>query len=278
MGGSLKPVQVSAAARFISWGATSTSEGPALTMTVAQEGKKAGVVTITVPNQKSKTKSRTLNPPAPVRKLADTLKVGDPVKVSYDQLGSRRTYKSAAASGVSSSGGDEAGITFEFLSMRKVRHDGQYHDAVTVGKGKVVWTFLLPNVPADADAKATQTNPDPDLIAKVRKYRRGDEVTISHTPYKYAFLIEDIETVRRTGEGVVTANREVRSSTPCRMIQVLADGKSLTMFLPLKAAEGEAYPASDLLAAAEGVKSKQKVAFTYRREGGRYLLDEITVQ
>ena len=76
----------------------------------------------------------------------------------------------------------------------------------------------------------------------------------------------------------MTANREVRSSTPCRMIQVLADGKSLTMFLPLKAAEGEAYPASDLLAAAEGVKSKQKVAFTYRREGGRYLLDEITVQ
>ena len=76
----------------------------------------------------------------------------------------------------------------------------------------------------------------------------------------------------------MTANREVRSSKPSRMIQILAEGKSLTMFLPLKAAEGEDYPTTDLLAAAEGIQAKQKVAFTYRREGGRYLLDEITVQ
>jgi hypothetical protein len=279
MGGSskpAKPVRISATGRFISWGATSTSKGPTLTMAVAQEGKQAGVVTIAVPNQSSKSKA--LNPPAAVQKLADTLKVGDHVKISYDQLGSWRTYKSAAASGASSSGEDEEDITFDFLSMRKVRFDGQYHDAVVVGKGKVTWTFLLQNLPAEAGAKATATNPDPDLIAKIRKYRRGDEVTISHVPHKYAFLIADIDTVRRTGEGVVTANREVRSSKPCRMIQVLVDGKPLAVYLPLKAAEGEDYPASDLLAAAEGIQAKQKVAFTYRREGGRYLLDEITVQ
>ena len=247
-------------------------------MTVAQEGKKAGVVTITVPNQKSKNKSSTVNPPADVQRLADTLKVGDRLNVSYDQLGSSRTHKGAVASGASSSSEDEEDITFDFLSVRKVRHDGQYHEAIVVGKGKVTWTFLLPNVPADADAKATQTNPDPDLLAKVRKYRRGDEVTVSHTPYKYSFLLEDIETVRRTGEGVVTANREVRSGEPRRMVQVLLDGKPLTMFLPLTRADGGEYPSQDLLVAAEGIKPRQKVAFTYRREGGRYLLDEITVQ
>lgn len=270
-------------------------------MTVVPDGKNTRPVTITIPNTSAK--SRTISPPAQVASLADKLKVGDPVRVSYDQLGSMRTYKAIsplAPTGVAPGKGKGKGkgkgrteaataaepMTFTFSSTRKVRYNGTYYEAVTATKGSLSWTFLLPNTEVlssgggstgKSPAAAGKPSPDPELLAKVKRYRRGDEVSLSYKPSNYVFLLSDIEAVQLSDEGTVTTNREIRSGRLYRMVQVRA-ARTLVLCVPLEADDGGPAASQKLIAAAEALKPRQKVAFKYHKQGGRCLLDEITVQ
>ena len=279
-------------ARFLKWGVESKSSGPNLTLVVVPDGKGQQPVAITVPNQKSR--GRSVNPPASVERLASSLKVGDRLRVSYDKFYSRRTYSSASRVGSSSgtSGGQDKLTTFTFTSLRKVRHGGSYHTAVTAGKGNISWTFLLPNVPggepmgggSSTSARRTPGAPTPDakLLAEVKKYRRGDPVRLTYEPYKYVFSLKDIQPVQLSASGVVRINKPMtRSGKPYRLLHVLHLRRNLVMLLPLAdpKAEGQGDQGNaDLIAAVEAVKVKQKVSCKYHKQGGLYILDEITVQ
>lgn len=272
-------------------------------MTVVPDGKNP--VTIIIPNTSAK--SRTISPPAQVASLADKLKVGDPVRVSYNQLGSMRTFKSIsrlAPKGVTPGKGKAKGkgkgkgktkaataakpMTFTFSAMRKVRYNGAYYEAITTTKGILSWTFLLPNArvlssgggsTGKSPAAAGKPSPDPKLLAKVKKFRRGDEVSLSYKPSNYVFLLSDIKAAQLSDKGTVTTNREIRSGGRLyRMIQVRTAAKTLILRVSLEADEGSPAASQKLIAAAEATKPRQKVAFKYRKQGGRCLLDEITVQ
>lgn len=280
-------------ARFLKWGVESKSSRPCLTMVVVPDGRGQQPVAITVPNQKSR--SRSVNPPAAVERLAGSLKVGDRVRVSYDKFYSRRTYKSASRAGASSStsGGQGNLTTFTFTSLRKVRHGGSYHAAVTAGKGNISWTFLLPNVPGGEPmggasstsarrAAANDPTPDAKLLAEVKKYRRGDPVRLTYEPYKYVFAMKDIQPVQLSASGIVRLNKQMtRSDKPYRLLHVLQMRRNLVLLLPLadpKSPDQGAKGDADLIAAVEAIKPRQKVNCKYHKQGGLYILDEIAVQ
>ena len=257
-------------------------------MVVVPDGRNQQPVAITVPNQKSR--SRSVNPPGAVEQLAGSLKVGDRVRVSYDKFYSRRTYTAASRLGGSSSTDDGQGdvTTFTFTSLRKLRHGGSYHAAVTAGKGGMSWTFLLPNVPggepmSTTSARPTAGGPTPDakLLAEVKKYRSGDPVRLTYEPYKYVFALKDIQPVQLSASGMVRLNKQItRSGKPYRLLHVLQLRRNLVMFLPLadpKSPDQGAKPDADLIAAVEAIKPKQKVTCKYHKQGGLYILDEIAV-
>ena len=205
-------------ARFLKWGTKIDACGVQLTMIVLPD-KGKGPISVTIPN---KTRRRVLDPPADVARLATTLKVGDRVRLSYDKLLSRRTYKSAIATGAGQTG-DSKPIVFEFGYLKKVRQGGKHHLSVVATRGPVSWIFLVPNeddgpakAPAAAGAKtylsaakraALEPNPKAELAGKLKKYRRGDTVHLKYEPYKYVFLLEDIESARQSGEGTVLSKR-----------------------------------------------------------------------
>jgi hypothetical protein len=269
----------------------STSSGPKLTMTVVPEKQGARPVVITVSNKTKR--SRYVNPSDSAVRLAGQLKIGDKVNVSYDQLYSTRTFTGARV--VESADSASTPLAFSFRSLQRVRHGKEYYQAVVAGKGAVTWTFLLPNVEAEASPTETesagdkaspraskipgQPTPDPELLKKVRKYRSGDEVHLTYEPYKYVFALKDIETVQQEGEGVLTVNKETtRSGKKYWMLSILTRRRSVVAFVPPADAGGDGAGSAGLLATVKEIKLRQKVAFKYRREGGLNWLDEISAQ
>lgn len=251
-------------------------------MTVIPEGEGQKPVVVTVPNKAEK--SRLVDPPDAVVRLAAQLRIGDEVRIRYDKLGTTQTFRSAQP--VPSSGKP---IVFAFASLKEVRHGKADYQAVVAGSGRMSWTFLIPNVepPArttgsgsTAGKSAGAPSPDPALLKKVSKYRRGDEVYLTYEPHEYTFALQDIETVQHSAEGILQASTQTtRSRKTVRTLHILTDKQSILLFVPPAGAEteGDSTP-GHLLGAVKGLKPKQKVAFKYRTEGGLHWLDEISVR
>ncbi len=168
------------------WGATATTAGPCLTVTVLPEGKGKKPITMTIPNKEKK--SKTINPPDSVKTLASQLKVGDTINVNYETTSTKCTFRSAEATGRLNTQND---TPFTFIAVRRLRHAGKNYQAVCAAKGSVTWSFLIPN---------GDSGPDPDLMKKTKEIRRGSQVKLTYEPFQYTFQLKDIEVVPKAAE------------------------------------------------------------------------------
>ena len=155
-------------------------------MTVLPEGKGKKPITMTVPNTEKKSKA--INPPDTVKTLAGQLKVGNTVKVNYETTSTTCTFRSAEATGGLNAQND---TPFTFIAVRRLKHAGKNYQAVLAAKGSVTWSFLIPN---------GDSGPDPDLVKKTKKIRRGNQVKLTYEPFQYTFQLKDIEVVPKAAE------------------------------------------------------------------------------
>ncbi|KPK44885.1 MAG: hypothetical protein AMK72_11550 [Planctomycetes bacterium SM23_25] len=154
-------------------------------MSVLPEGKGKMPVTMTIPNTSKP--SRTIDPPAAVKTLAGQLKVGDPVKVTYETTARTCTFCSAEATG----NANRTDTPFTFIAVRRLRHAGKEYQAVFAARGSLTWAFLIPN---------GDTGPDPELVKKTKEFRRGSEVRLTYEPFEYTFVLKDIEAAPQPAE------------------------------------------------------------------------------
>jgi hypothetical protein len=288
---------------FVGWGSRGSGKRRTLTIQIVPKGKPSKV-SITVPNTSSK--SADISPVKCVANLADSLKIGDSVKVGYSSLGGRTWVTSlskikSSSTGTSSRNSSErsksrnssrskgsstgtanqdASNAFIFIRFKKRRTSSGIHAAITARRGSLVWTFYLPPETTSSKSKSTSESSDdsqPDKPATLSEqasvFKAGDKVVLGYKTLKYHFVLENIIAYQMFAYGslVKVSTRNIRGTEHDMAIVKTAEG-SLSLVVPLTTNNGGGKDMSTLLKA---INVGQPVEIKYRRQGGILWLDRI---
>lgn len=170
-------------------------------MTVVPDGPSKKPITLLVPNRMKE--SRTIEVSEAVTSLAGQLKVGDTVNLTYESSAGKATFSSATVT----PGVTEEDTSFTYAGTRKVTHRGKACQAVVASRGSLSWTFLLPDKDGSAadDSKKTAYEPDPELLKKLKEFRRGVAVRLTYKPSEFVFWLDSIEPVEPATTPAATA-------------------------------------------------------------------------
>ncbi len=248
------------------------------------------------PNQDDKKAMKGDINPKVVGALVPKLKIGDRIRLDFVYLGARRWLSKVTPLGKSVDNdydgpGDEKEFSFRVSSLRSLRIRNVPSKGLRVTKGKLSWTFVIPNVPnLGGKPGAPKSVPDPEILKKVSRFSAGDEVVIDYETSNFAFVIKDIRPavftevgrVVQVDERKVVSRRLGIESTMCP--QVVALGKKGTRALLVRptSTEDSDVPAEsgNLAETVKGLEKDQMIEFKYYRQGGyRWLIDaQITNQ
>ncbi len=237
-----------------------------------------------------------INPQASVQSLVPTLKIGDRIKIDFVYLGPRRWISTVTQLGNNNAntyGGADTAKEFSFKvsSMRALRIRNVPSKGLRVVKGRMSWTFVVPNVPNIGGRRGSPDKvPDPAILKKVEQFSGGDEVIIDYETSNFMFVIKDIRPVVLTevgrvievGERKVVSRRLGIENTMCPQAVVL--GKKGTRALLVRPAEakdsGAIASSGDLAGTVKGLEKDQTIEFKYYVQGGfRWLIDaQVTNQ
>jgi len=260
------------------------------------KGRTAASAFISPNGDDKKAMKGNINPQGVVQNLVPTLKIGDRVKIDFVYLGPRRWISNVTKLGnnnASAYGGTDAGKEFSFKvsSMKSLRIRNVPTKGLVVYKGRMSWTFVIPNVPNVGGKPGTpDTVPDPAILKKAEQFSGGDEVIIDYETSDFMFVIKDIRPVVLTetgrvinvGERKVVSRRLGIDSAMCPQAVVL--GKQGTRALLVRPAEAKESGASasseDLTGIIKGLEKDQTIEFKYYVQGGlRWLIDaQVTNQ
>lgn len=247
-------------------------------------------------NDDKKAMKGEINPQAVVQGLAPTLKIGDRIKLDFVYLGPRRWISNVTKLGndnVDAYEGADAGKEFSFKvsGMKSLRIRNVPAKGLGVYKGRMSWTFVVPNVPnVDGKPGTPEAVPDPAILKKVEQFSSGDEVIIDYETSDFMFAIKDIRPVVLTevGRVIEVGERKVISrklgidSAMCPQAVVL--GKQGTRALLVRPAEAEdsgvTASSGDLAETIKGLEKDQTIEFKYYVQGGlRWVIDaQVTNQ
>jgi hypothetical protein len=245
-------------------------------------------VSLNVPNSSSK--SRKATPAAFASRAANSLKLGDTVKIGYSSLGKKIWMTSLArAGGPAKSKSGSAGVdqtaaeAFIFVAARKVRTSAGMRVAVLARKGSNMWTFSLPLEPTDTEAKpepysrSTETSESapkkPDSLSEqLAAFAPGDIVALGYKTVKYKFVLQSIAPYKMsaTGRLVRVGKRRVRGLMHDAAFVKTTTNQSLALVVPVSGAV-------TLNSTLKAIKPNQPVEITYRKQKGVMWLEEITI-
>jgi len=217
-----------------------------------------------------------------VQNLVPTLKIGDRIKIDFVYLGPRRWISNVTKLGNNDvndyEGTDtEKELSFKVSGMKSLRIRNVPSKGLGVYKGRMSWTFVVPNVQSvDGKPGTPDTVPDPAILKKVEQFSGGDEVIIDYETSDFMFVIKDIRPVVLTevgkvvnvGERKVVSHRLGIASAMCPQAIVL--GKQGTRALLVRPAEAEdsgiAASSGDLAEVIKGLEKDQTIEFKYYRQ------------
>ena len=87
-------------------------------------------------------------------------------------------------------------MSFEWNSI-KLSKDKTKH-ALKVTKGNFSWMFVVPTM-TKIDIKTGKTTEvsDPAILAKIKRFKTGDEVFVDYNTVNYQFVITDISSAKK---------------------------------------------------------------------------------
>ena len=275
------------------WGTGSYGTQQTVAIQIVPKGKYRKI-SLNVPNTSST--SKTATPVASVARMANTLKLGDPVKINYSTLGRQTWMTSVTRSGGSSNskrgstGADQtASDAFVFVASRKVRTSAGMGVTVLARKGSNMWTFSLSPEPAD-----TKTKPEPysrstetsdseskqpgSLSEQVAAFSPGDIVALGYKTVNYRFVLESIRPYQMsdTGRLVRVGKRSVRGVIHDAAFVKTTSNQSLVLIVGTTTGTGSKTNAAALAETLKTLKIGQPVDISYRKQKGVLWLDEIT--
>jgi len=244
-------------------------------------------VSLNVPNRSSRTAKAT--PAAFAARAANSIKLGDTIRVGYSSLGKKIWMTSLSrAGGPSKSKRSSLSVdqtvpeAFVFVATRKVRTPTGMRVAVLGRKGSNMWTFSVPFKPVDTKAKpqpysrSMETSDSAPkkpatLAEQIAAFSPGDVVALGYKTVNYKFVLKSIAPYRMsaTGRLVRVGERSVRGIMHDAVFVRTTSNQSLSLVVPLT-------DAPTLAPTLKTLKASQPVNIMYRKQRGVMWLEKIT--
>ena len=243
-----------------------------LSIEIVPKGK-SSKISLSVPN--TSPNSKTAAPVASVARMADSLKLGDTVKVNYSSVDGQTRITSVSRSAGSSkskrgsSGGYQtASEAFVFVASREVQTSAGMGVAVLARKGLNMWAFSVPSEPKKPVSLADQ----------VAAFSPGDIVAMGYKTVNYQFVLESIGPYRMSDTGLLVrvGKQSVHSIKYDAVFVKTSSNQSLTLLVSATTSTNGKTDATVLAATLKTLRTDQPVDISYHKQGGVLWLDGIT--
>ena len=269
----LQKVQDVTAAYFTGWGMIVQNGISMRTMFVSIDQAQR-VQKIIIPNKDAGAAS--LSPDQSVKKLAETLKIGDAVKFNYTIYGNqifgdkislfKRLDKTAGAG------------SFVFIGSKLVRAGKQNIMTVTANAGVIPCDF---RVPEEVDEKG-RSRPLAKVANALKTFCRSDLIELEYKTVNYEFVLTGVKAARKSDQGTLVKVLDGKIKGYKHMGAMIETSKrTLTLTDPEPVIElklkNVANPSPDppVQTALKTLRQGDYVMFTYRRQRGVYWLEGI---
>ena len=260
--------------RFRRWGTHVESGAAMLAMFVATDEPRQVEKKIIIPNM-NPAASRP-SPDESVKKLADTLKVGDAVKFNHIIFGDH--IYGADISLIKHPPTEGGAAPFVFIGSRLVRTGKGNTMTVTANAGVIPCTF---RVPEEIDLKG-RSKPIAKVAGALKNFRRGDLLELEYKTVDYKFILTGVKPAECMGQGVLRRISHAKFNGYKHMIATIKMPKRTIKLVDPEAVielnlKGAPDPAPDppVQTALKTLKPEDFVIFKYRRQRGVYWLDGI---
>jgi len=276
-------------ATFTGWSVGKNNNAPTLLLNAVPKGRTTASGFIAPNRDDKKAIKGTINPQAVVNALVPKLKIGDRIKIDFLYLGATRWITNVTLlsrrTATYDGSADSDGMSFRVNSVRSLRIGKIAGKGLRVTKGKMSWTFVVPNVTnPDTAARAPATVPDPAIVAKIERFSRGDEVCVDYDTSDYMFVIKDVrpavftETGRvlEVGEKHVISRKLGIDNVLCPQAMVIgSNGTRALLIRPAEAGNaGLTAPSGDLAETLKGFDKNQTIQYKYYVQAGlRWLIE-----
>jgi len=277
-----RPQNGEATARFVKWTEGRDGRTPAMLLMISDD-KGTETATIICPN----TAKGRISPDRHIAELAEKLKIGDVVEVDYTYFKGRTTVRRLKLEEAAS---DSDRQPFTFVRVTEVRRGKDKFLGVSAKRGKLSWTFLVPNEQVDtatlsgADGKplgeGTMTAPAANILKGLATLRNGDLISLTYRPKDYQFVLTDLRVSRlaETGKFERLSGRTVNGKRH-NMAMFRVGTKTLALVVPLPKGDNVTTDnAARMTALLKDMRQWQSVNVTYRREDGIAWLDDLTIK
>jgi len=259
---------------FTKWGTHTENATTMLTMYVTIDNARR-TQKIILPN--AKPNSVVIDPGPKIKKLAETLRIGDAVHFFYMIVGNRIYGTSVKL--VKPLGKGPGDAPFTFIGRKMVRAGKQKVMTVTANAGVIPCTF---RVPEEVDDRG-KSKPSSKVADALKQFCRGDLIDLEYKTVNYQFVLTGVKAARKTGQGVIVKvldrrikgfPHKVAMIKTARRTMTLVDPEAIIPDLKLKGVDNPT-PDPPVQTALKTLQPGDFVMFTYRRQRAVYWLDEI---
>ena len=268
-----KPLRGTTTAYFTGWGTLVEKGTATLTMSVTIDQARR-IQRIIIPNRDPKAVK--MDPGDHVKKLAETLKIGDAVKFDFLITGNRVYGTNISLYKALSTGPGAA--PFTFIRSKLIPAGKQKIMTVTATAGVNPCTF---RVPEEVDDKGRSV-PQRKVADQLKKFCRSDLLDLEYKTVNYHFVLTGVKAARKSDQGrVLKIDKTKIKGYEHMVVSIKTDRRTLRLIDPEPIIElklkNVANPAPDpqVQTALKTIKPDDYVMFKYRRQRSVYWLDEI---
>ena len=267
-----KPVRGSATAYFAGWGTHTENGTTRRTISVAIDDARR-VQRMILANENP---GGVYNPGKHVKKLSETLKIGDAVGFHFLMV-SERIF--AAGITLEKPLPSEPGAApFTLISTKTVRSGGQKVTILTANAGVIPCTFRL----AEEVDENGRSRPSRKVTDTLKKFCRGDLLELEYKTINFQFVVTGVKAATRSSQGMLTKITHRKLKGYKHMVaRIKTSKRTMTLTDPEAVIKLElknvANPPPDppVQTTLKSLQPGDHVMFKYRRQRGVYWLDEI---
>jgi len=268
----LKPVRGTATAYFAGWGTHTENGTTRRTISVAIDDARR-VQKMILANESP---GGSYNPGKHVKKLSETLKIGDAIGFHFLIVSERIFAAGIKLTKPLPSGPGAA--PFTLIGTKTVRSGGQNVTILTANAGVIPCTF---RVAEEIDANG-KSRPSRKVTDALKQFCRSDLLELEYKTINFEFVVTGVKPARKSDRGMLVKITSRKLKGYKHMVaRIKTSRRTLTLTDPEAVIELElknvANPAPDppVQTTLQSLKPGDYVTFKYRRQRGVYWLDEI---
>ncbi|MBC8374121.1 MAG: hypothetical protein H8E53_11040 [Planctomycetes bacterium] len=267
-----QPVRGTASAYFAGWGTLTENGTTRRTISVAIDDARR-VQKMILANENP---DGAYDPGKHVKKLSETLKIGDAVGFHF-LIANERVYAAGITLNKPLPGGSGA-APFTLIGSKTVRSGRQSAMFLTANAGVIPCTFRV----ADEVDENGKSRPSRKVTEALKQFCRGDLLELEYKTVNFQFVVTGVKAAIRSGQGMLTKITSRKLKGYKHMVTLIKTSKrTMTLTDPQAVIElnlkNVANPTPDppVQTMLKALTPGDYVMFKYRRQRGVYWLEEI---